>query len=474
MENILNAYRQNMFASEGRAVDVLALYKALPDKTITDSSGKTLYHLAASFFDDEAVEYLASEGVKVRADDYGNTPLHEMMWSPYLNDIKNIEKRGDAIYRTAKKLLELGVNPKKKNENDKVAYYEAGVTRMYPFIQAMADASVKMDALGDEKKNLLHKVIDMLAYNKDTERTYKVVKILLDSGSIDPEDKDVFDTTPLTYAQRNNAKEIAALLTGDESAAKTGGKNFREAVLSVDIEAMDALLETGADINEEIEQCTPLMWACYYPSAEVVKYLVGKGADINHKSGETGSTAIASLFYHGTGYMISRMKDPMKETITILRTLIDKGLDVNAFVDANGNTALNLVCGVSYGNDFGGTSNPAVEELIDAGADVNLPNKEGKTPLMSFAIAGDEHKYNLAELLLDHKADTTPVDRASNTALMYAAGNSNKQSAKKIVELLLDAGDNTMEKVNNRGETALDIAVKSENEAVVKLLLERS
>ncbi len=471
MENILQAYRQNMFASEGQTTDVIALYKALPDKTITDSSGKGLYHVAAMFYDYDAVEYLAAEGVKPRADDYGNTPLHEMVKSPYTNDINNLEKKEDAIYRTAKKLLELGVNPKKNNESDQIAYYEAGIKRMFPFIQAMADASVKMDALGEEKKNLLHKVIDLLAYNKDTERTLKVVKILLDSGSIDPEDKDIFDATPLTYAQRNNAKEIAALLTGDESAARTGGKNFREAVLSKDIEAMNALLETGNDINEEIEQCTPLMWACYYPSAEVVKYLIGKGADINHKSGETGNTAIAHLFRDGTRYLISRMQDPLKEVIAILRTMIDKGLDLNASVDNKGNTALNLVCGVSYGNDFGGISYSAAEELIDAGCDINLPNLEGKTPLMSFALAGDENKYNLAELLLDHQADTTPVDRASNTALMYAAGNPDKMSAKKIVELLLDAGDKSMDKANNMGATALDIAVKQGNEAVVKLLL---
>ncbi len=471
MDEILKAYRQNMFAREGQTIDVLALYKALPDKTITDSSGKNLYHLAAMFFDYEAVEYLAAENVKPRPDESGNTPLHEMVQSPYINDIANFEKKEEAIYRTAKKLLELGVNPKKKNENDKIAYYEAGVKRMYPFIRAMADSSVKMDAVGDERKNLLHKVIDMLAYNKDAERTFKIVKILLDSGSIDPEDKDIFEATPLTYAQRNNVKEIAALLTGDESAARTGGKNFREAVLSKDIEAMDALLETGADINEEVEKLTPLMWACYYPSIEVVKYLVGKGANINHISGETGNTAIAHLFRDGTRYLISRMKDPLKEVIPILRTMIDRGLDVNAFVDEKGNTALNLVCGVSYGNDFGGTSYPAAEELIDAGCDINRSNLEGKTPLMSFAVAGNEIKYNLAEFLLDHQSDTGVVDKLSNTALMYAAGNPDKISAKKIVELILDAGDTSVDKVNNRGENALDIAVKQENEAVVKLLL---
>ena len=109
---------------------------------------------------------------------------------------------------------------------------------------------------------------------------------------------------------------------------------------------------------------------------------------------------------------------------------------------------------------------------MEAGCDINRANSLGKTPLMSFAERGNEVKYNIAELLLDNNADTNYADKNGNTALMYAAANTDKMSGKKTVSLILDQDTSTIDQVNNTGQTALDIAVKNENEAVVKQLLE--
>lgn len=471
--DFLNAYRQNMWAAEGQKKDLMEAYRALPDKNITGDGEKNLYHVAATFFDYEAIEYLAAEGVKPRSDEYGNTPLHMMAKSPYGNDNTNYSKMEEAIFRTAKALVDAGVNPKKKNEDGKLAYVEAALSGIYPFIQVMAEAGVKMDAVGAEGKNLLHQITDKLYHRKTisgvTENAYKTIKALLDSGSPDPEDKDIFKHDALYYAQNSGVKEIAALISGDESAMRTGGMTPMQAILKNDMEALKALLEQGADPNAVEERNSLLMWACEYPRPEMVKFLLEKGADVNFRSGETGATAVFCLLTKalqnlGRGY---GRQDP-KDIKTILRTLISAGLDVNAAIDANGNTALIYVAAAGY---MAGMNAALAEELLESGADVNGTNLSGQTALMIFASAGNEDEYGIAELLLDNGADTSLLDAGSNTALMYAAYNSNKASGKKIAELIIDSGYGDIGRTNNQGQSALDMAVAKENEALVKLLI---
>lgn len=129
---------------------------------------------------------------------------------------------------------------------------------------------------------------------------------------------------------------------------------------------------------------------------------------------------------------------------------------------------LNVICKAGYLADL---NTALVEELIDAGADVNKPDQSGRTPLMSFAMRGNEPKYAIAELLLDNDADTTYVDNTGSTALMYAASNPDQMSAKKLVSLILDKDTSTIEKVNNAGQTVMDVAIQNGNEAVVKQIL---
>ncbi|RYE02987.1 MAG: ankyrin repeat domain-containing protein [Rickettsiaceae bacterium] len=157
-----------------------------------------------------------------------------------------------------------------------------------------------------------------------------------------------------------------------------------------------------------------------------------------------------------------------KDIVKMLQVLLANGLDTNTAVDNEGNTALNLLCQAGYLADLNTT---LAEELIDAGADVNQPNQSGKTPLMSFAQRGNETKHNIAELLLDHNADVTYVDQLGNTALIYAAGNTDHMSGKRIISLILEKDKSTLERVNNAGQTAMDTAIAQNNEAAVKQLM---
>lgn len=198
-----------------------------------------------------------------------------------------------------------------------------------------------------------------------------------------------------------------------------------------------------------------------------VELLANGGADINYRSGN-GETAVFYLLTKSVSNFGRLVNRDLKDIITMLRTLIKHKLDVDAPVDAESNTALNLLCQAGYLADL---NTKLAEELVEAGCDVNKPNAAGKTPLMSFAARGNEVKYNIGELLLDNNADVTYADRAGNTALMYAAANQDKMSAKKLVELIMDKDSSTIDKVNNAGQTVMDIAIANGNEAVVKQIL---
>lgn len=439
-ERIQQAYMSAMFARENRA-EILELYRALPDKNVTGDGGETFYHLAASFADIEAIAYLSDFLGKPQVDDYGNTPLHSLAKSPLANNTNAIADNEDAIKKVTLKLVELKVNTKRKNDSDELAYVEAVKREVYPMVEALAEAGVKMDYVGEEGKNMLHLIAYRIGHRKGlpgvVDASGRMVKALLLSG-VDPEDKDIFDATPLVYAQRSGVKELAAILSGDESSVETG--------------------------------YTPLMRACEYPSLALVELLIGKGADVNYKSGENEHTAVFWLFskaYYNLNIGVAggQSRDVI---VKILRQLIRAGLLVDDRIDRQGNTPLGLLCSSDCAFDL---TYRLAEELLDSGADTDVVNINGATPLMLWAGHGNEMDRGIAELLLDNGADTKRKDSRSHTALMHAARNSNKMSGRKIMELILAVDSSTVPFANNAGDTAMDIAVKNENEAAVKLLL---
>ena len=470
---IRDCYHRNMFAAAGDITDVLSLYKKLPDINITGEYGEGLYHLAARFTDADAIRLLKDAGLVPFADQYGNTALHTLTNTRFDFTDPKLEAKAAEIYETAKALIDAGVNPKRKNDSGKLAYFEAGLLYMYPFLQAMGEAGVRMDAIESGGMNLLHTICDKLGNRKDiagaVDAVIKTVRILVEKGGIDLEDKDVFDATPLTYAQRSGVKEVAALISGDESDVATGGMTIHEAVLNRDAVAVEALIKAGVNLNEIDDKYrrTALMLACEYPSLPLVKLLAEGGADVNFRAG-SGETTVYYLLAKAISNFGRGMSQDLKDVVKMLRILLANQLDVNAAVDNEGNTALNLLCQAGYLADL---NTMLAEELIDARADINKPNQSGKTPLMSFAQLGKEIKYNIGELLLDNDADTTYVDQLGNTALIYAAGNSDQMSGKRIVSLILEKDKSTLNTVNNTGQTAMDVAIQYNNEAVVKQLM---
>jgi ankyrin repeat protein len=104
-----------------------------------------------------------------------------------------------------------------------------------------------------------------------------------------------------------------------------------------------------------------------------------------------------------------------------------------------------------------------VRALLDAHADTEVRDDEGRTPLMIAAAAGQE---DIAGLLLSHLARMDPVDKLGRTALWYAsaAGSANIAAALLAQKGVLDVADQF-------GLTALGIASARGRDGIVDTLL---
>ncbi len=128
---------------------------------------------------------------------------------------------------------------------------------------------------------------------------------------------------------------------------------------------VEQLIAEGADVNA-IAECgkSPLMLAAMYGHKNVIEKLFDAGADPNlggEEEFEEGTTALMCI---ASSLFASNRAE-------VIKFLVNQGADVNAR-NHSGETALIIGC----------DNADSVKALIEAGADVNLSDNEGNTPMM--------------------------------------------------------------------------------------------
>ena len=263
------------------------------------------------------------------------------------------------------------------------------------------------------------------------------VKSLVEAGADMNTQVGDYGQTPLAEAVGNNKNDVASYLVEKGADVNLWDKEKWWSPLMSAASRLDLvklLVSHGADVNARNESGhTPLSRAVQGQRLEVVKYLMGEGADKDINAADADGM---------TPLMWARRD--------IAEYLLENGADVNARKNDGSTT---LMMAVKEGEiDF-------AKHLLRYGADINARNNEGETPLMK-AFWREQHS-DMVQWLVANGADVNASRPDGQTPLMYAA-----QGGEVFdVEFLIESGAN-VNATNNRGDNALRFSMKSTAKAL--------
>ncbi|KAI9879865.1 MAG: hypothetical protein M1830_006717 [Pleopsidium flavum] len=491
-------------------------------------------HVAASFGLDEIVKLLLEEGISVDvSDSYGGTALHKAARNGHVTMVQMLlergadTKRGDRDGWTAlawaasaghetvvRILLKEGSDLSNHDYERSLIYAASGghMTIVQLLLQQITDAEVKQK----------HAFLPLLSAAENGHEA--VVRSLLEHAP-NAKARGRWAGAALKQAASNNRMPVLRLLLEQELDTKTESQELAdalwEAAAKSHVPATKVLLEAGADPNVRqswagdptlLQSChfhsghsfeilqlllekganiearnyqgrTAIIQAAKHGNREIVRLLIGKGADVAVKDNEVGRTALqwAILYGHEAVVCLLRDRAPVSDevkkqwrTLTRLyRATLDDADDISEILADSiwpllriSQDLLRLHCPAARGNAR------VAKLLLDMGADVDVRDEDGKTALSIAAGSGSEE---VVGLLLSHGANVDAEDSFGETPLINAAVSGHTA----VVQMLLEGGANleiqSKERGRSAGGTALLEAVTryDKNEAVIQLLLER-
>ena len=197
--------------------------------------------------------------------------------------------------------------------------------------------------------------------------------------------------------------------------------------------------------------------AAMYHNHELIERLLCFDIDANMKSEENEINA--PLYYAIFNVNLIDLKlekigkrSSLDETVI---TLINNGADVN-ILDTDGDSPLMIVCSIGHES--------TLQILLEKGANVNLCNKTGVSPLYAACSSGHD---STIQLLLNNGADVNLCDETGVSPL-YAACSSGHDST---IQLLLNNGANK-NLCDNQGKSPVYVACENGNDSTLQLLIQ--
>lgn len=243
----------------------------------------------------------------------------------------------------------------------------------------------------------------------------------------DVKEVDEHGRTALHYCAEYSKTDIAELLLNiDSSIANIKDKDdgytpLHLAVISSNIELIKCLISHNVDLNiKDNESHFAMHWASVCGQEEVISLLVNAGANINSKDG-FGATP---LHYAAQLYATKTEEDDKESAKKILQKLLELDDDVDS-QDNNGRSA--LLWAASVGSQY------TCKMLLDKGANINFPDKDGLTALHCAASQGCVEVINF----LSDSAEIEAKDKNGCTPLFYAVSNGHAEAANALLKVIL-------------------------------------
>ncbi len=264
----------------------------------------------------------------------------------------------------------------------------------------------------------------------------EIVQLLLDGGA-DIAAEDKAERTALDWAIIMQSAEAEDILR--ENDAPSGAEiSFIAAIQTNNIDAVKALLEAGADVNEPAYTTkTPLHYASHSRNKEILKLMMTEGADLEAKT-EQGFTPLS--------YAIG-LNHPDN-----CRILLEAGADVDA-IDNWKRTGLNVAAGQ-------GVTDVAVV-LLEFNANVNTLDVWNWSAL---DVAEAYENLDIAELIIEAGGVNGP-----QVTIHEAAGAGDND----LVALHLFFGTD-INLLDDTGETPMDTAANLRKAETVAFLQEQT
>jgi ankyrin repeat protein len=406
----------------------------------------TPLHLAAYNNDVAAVERLIKAGADVNAkSEHGSTPL--------------IEAAMNGNAEIIERLLKAGADPNLPGPDGMTALMIIARNTNVKAAKLLLDHGANVNAAEQQKKQT---ALMWAAAQSQPE----MVKLLVKSGSdvnarslVNPTATAMFSTaTPMEWLSNVTTEPRATYRT-------PGGLTpLLYATREGCLECVKALVDGGANVDlQDPEGVTPLIMAVTNMHFNTAAYLIKAGANVD-KWDWWGRSALYCAVDVNTIPRGGRPDRPSLDETTSLQVI-----EMLLRVGANPNLQLKLLppyrnVGADRGVDgmltIGATpllraakalDAPAIALLLKYGANPNLPNMRGTTPVMAAAGLGSVD------------ADTRGVYTTEDTPLRSV----------ESLKLLLDAGGEINAKDNIRGQTPLHGASFWGWNAAVELLVAR-